>query len=653
MTDLSTITQVMIHPSIGIARVGNSPDQYFLAPEMAGGTLNDPDHFRDAQGCIKRQAPRFRLYGADARGNIIKELTADDGDITWQVNVANKKSAWYDFDLAFDIPAALGVFKGYPPTVSKLRNNTLTGNTRQRLAINGGDLTITGVNTNKDGKDPAFSFNKGTFYSPSGNDTPVYLGELRTDDKGRLIFLGGIGHSFSYSNSPATTFANNETWCDDMSDGPVDAQIKLNDGRTLTALGGWVLTAPPDYAPGVQAFVTGYDLLLQAAIDGGYNMLPATPSFWNDIYPILKRLPLNQWVNATVFFQHGWGSPGDLSNPAMIAQLNNTGEASLALRRSLFMQFRNPDYKVMQAEFLPPIYGDDVQNFKSTDTDPRNFMAILPFQYKFLNQWAEGKFIADTPPPPVIWENLTPAQQAANLDRAGLDETIGGPFHPGCEFTWPMRQPMMYSAPFRLKRRPDAPLDYGPTLDSKQALAPGGPLDGSSPGDVSRWMAVPWQTDTSSCLSGYAGIMGLYIPTFWPVRVPNDVLTKESYDIIMNPGTNSEDKIVAFNKREKWLRGIVYQYGYPPKTYSPYTKGINEFITQWPQVGIVVQMNSPANTPYLPEKIWVETGRSVPPPAATLKAQKMAVEELIQEPLMDEGYLWMNRRKKEETKKND
>ena len=43
-------------------------------------------------------------------------------------------------------------------------------------------------------------------------------------------------------------------------------------------------------------------------------------------------------------------------------------------------------------------------------------------------------------------------------------------------------------------------------------------------------MAVPWQTDTASCRSGYYLGYGPrydpYVPTFWPARVPNQVLTR-------------------------------------------------------------------------------------------------------------------------------
>jgi hypothetical protein len=46
--------------------------------------------------------------------------------------------------------------------------------------------------------------------------TQVYLGELRTDAGGRLLFLGGRGVSASQDGSPATDFANNDGWYDDI-----------------------------------------------------------------------------------------------------------------------------------------------------------------------------------------------------------------------------------------------------------------------------------------------------------------------------------------------------------------------------------------------------------------------------------------------------
>lgn len=648
MSFTDKIVKVFIHPAIGIARVGNSPSEYYFGPEVVGKVKTDPTDFRDPEGRIKREAVRFRLYGADAKGNIIKELTAADGEIKWTAEIANKKSAWYDFDVALDIPQAEGTQPGIdgnmiPPTYSDLRNPTIDWNQRKRLAITPGPISISGKSVNDKGQLRQYAFDKGTFYNPEGRDKKVYLGELRTDDQGRLIFLGGRGHSASYNNTPATTFANNQTWHDDTSDGPVNASIKLADDRILEAVGAWVITGPPDYAVGVDAFVTGYDLLLQVAFDEGKIKPSAKPDFWSEIYPILVKLPLNQWVNKGIYLQNGWGNINDFET--LTEKLGDNRAENMVFRTAIFQQYRNPDYKAMEAGYIPPVYGDGLQGFARTDTDPRNFMAILPFQYEYLRQWSLGNFTTGNRPEIPTWDKLTPAEQAYHLDRSALDETIGGPFHPGCEFTWPMRHAMMYDAPFRIKYRPDAPLNYGAQIDSKIALAPGGPLDGNSAGDLTRWMAVPWQTDTSSCLSGYSPVMGQYVPTFWPARVPNDVLTQEDFNQLSDAQMSQAEKLEVFSRREKWLRGIIYNYDYPPTTIPDRSVGINVFIKKWPNVGIILAKNRPKSAKNLPEKIWVETGRTIQPPVQKLSRGAAAAPQ--GEALGESSWLlWMTDRYK-------
>ena len=51
---MSEIKQVIIHPAIGVARVGNSPDEYFVLPDLINEPITDPGNFRDAEGRIKR-----------------------------------------------------------------------------------------------------------------------------------------------------------------------------------------------------------------------------------------------------------------------------------------------------------------------------------------------------------------------------------------------------------------------------------------------------------------------------------------------------------------------------------------------------------------------------------------------------------------------
>jgi hypothetical protein len=55
--------------------VGNSPHEYFYGPEVTEPPAEPPGFYRDAKGRLKRQAARFRIYGVDAQGRIVRELT--------------------------------------------------------------------------------------------------------------------------------------------------------------------------------------------------------------------------------------------------------------------------------------------------------------------------------------------------------------------------------------------------------------------------------------------------------------------------------------------------------------------------------------------------------------------------------------------------
>ena len=82
------ITRVAIHPAVGIARVGNSRDSFFFGPEVPGILPHARGGFKDNNGAVARQAARFRVFGFDRQGRVVRELTARDGEITWRVEVA-------------------------------------------------------------------------------------------------------------------------------------------------------------------------------------------------------------------------------------------------------------------------------------------------------------------------------------------------------------------------------------------------------------------------------------------------------------------------------------------------------------------------------------------------------------------------------------
>lgn len=81
--DLSWVRRAEIHPAIGFARLGNSPDEYFVGPEIPGVAPRPEDgRFKDAHGRIRRQAARFRCYGFDDTGTRHVELTGLTGQVS-------------------------------------------------------------------------------------------------------------------------------------------------------------------------------------------------------------------------------------------------------------------------------------------------------------------------------------------------------------------------------------------------------------------------------------------------------------------------------------------------------------------------------------------------------------------------------------------
>ena len=305
-----------IHPAIGIARVGDSPDAFYLAPEQAGampnelnadGTEQPVTKFKDAQGRVKRQAARFRVYGYDDDFKQGQELqvgqqfttvwqksgqtmVGEVKDIQWTVYLANKKASWYEFQ-------QLDGEHGYGPD-HPLRNADLTNpDERQQLIIDPGPQTVNHTGKKQQvaqfsrGSNPGYTQSFPPPLSPNSIDT---LGELRAinqDKNLRLLVLGGHGNSGTYKQGFGQPvihhYANNEGWFDDVSDGPVTATvvykiISINDctddpnvGQIRTAavdVPAWCVVGYPRYAPNILDMVTMDEVAYDVAVRYfGYN----------------------------------------------------------------------------------------------------------------------------------------------------------------------------------------------------------------------------------------------------------------------------------------------------------------------------------------------------------------------------------------------
>ena len=68
------IVRAAIHPAIGIARVGNSAEEFYYGPEVPEPLPRPPGFYKDGTGALKREAARFRVYGYDAAGNVVADL---------------------------------------------------------------------------------------------------------------------------------------------------------------------------------------------------------------------------------------------------------------------------------------------------------------------------------------------------------------------------------------------------------------------------------------------------------------------------------------------------------------------------------------------------------------------------------------------------
>jgi L-Lysine epsilon oxidase N-terminal/L-lysine epsilon oxidase C-terminal domain len=594
------IVRAAIHPSIGIARIGNSQDEYFLGPEVTDPLPEAPGFYRDGSGALKRQAARFRIYGLNAEGRPVAELTAANAEIRWKVHIANKKAAWYQFQLAQDIPEAASA-----PT-QMLRNITVSD--RGKLVIDPGPREISGRNT---GGGSEHAFDTGQFM-----DAPVYLGELKTDADSRLVVLGGRGKSASYNGIRAATFANNEGWHDDVSDGPVTAKVRFQ-GRALRVDPAWIVVAPPNYAPLQKSVRTMWDLMRDVFITAGTMVRPARPSFDRDIRPIFERLSRLQWVNAGFAASFGWGAPNNFATPDWLARLSQPTAADRETRALIAAQFRVPERDARSPVPWPWTYGDAMD--ASAPQTPRAFTALSPTQLGMLQQWAAGEFDADYDParePPRRLEEVAVAEQPAMLDKASLEFCLAEAFHPGCEMTWPMRRRSLYMAPFRVRHAPPDAVEpsFGAAFTA-ELLGSSGPLGPQLPGGLTRWMAVPWQTDTASCLSGYPPPYAPYLATFWPARVPNQVLAKENYDIVMDADRSLGERLAAFAARADWLR---------PLGTGGYIDQINKFVADFGQMGLVEVREGPGD-PHFPAVMEVE---NLPPPKAAMPQAMAALAVL-------------------------
>ena len=339
------ITTIRIHPAIGIARLGNSPD-FFVGPQKPMDHTAPTGGYKDPQCRIKRQGAKSHLFAYDQNDTLIQEITAVDGQITWTAHLVNRKAAAED---------------GFPAGSGR-RNSSISNTTdRQKLVIDPGSRSVAGPNQ-------VAKFDNGTFALPGQFTATVPLGEIRTDTQGHLIVLGGAGKSGSPNNTPVNDLFNNVNWYDDTSDGPITATVQIG-GQTFNAVGAWVIVAPPKFAPSIDNPITLWDRLLQFFRDSGMSppFNDPSPSYVKYIFPILEAARGVHGV-VNVGSVHLWAHPVT-DGPT---------------RQHIFQKLNPPGN-------MPLLAGGAV---------------LTSTQYAIMQQWRDGNFTNDWPP--TLAPGLTP-----------------------------------------------------------------------------------------------------------------------------------------------------------------------------------------------------------------------------------------------------
>ncbi|KAF8597165.1 hypothetical protein BDV93DRAFT_527603 [Ceratobasidium sp. AG-I] len=556
---------VNIFPPINVARVGDS-DEYFIGPETPGYEPTPEGGFKDSEHRVKKQAACFRVYAFGKNGNLLGEITSKDYDFKWIVHVANKK-------------AASVIFRGrYRKETWQLRNKTQQGwpngkptnydfiNTRTKLIIDSREQVIEGASAQ-----PVQL--AGEFWGSTNTATPVTLGELRTDSQGCLHVLAGDGHSFSITGDEELHSGfDNDNWVDKMFDGSVSVIVKSKSSPDLdikTQHKATVIAAPPRFASGTHCQTTLLELIddvYERKLRSKANYDVGNVDFHRHIKSLFDRIYLMSWTNKHALQGHGPRKADRFFNPEFANP--NAGPEIVDARKKIFDRIRVPVKKdnpaneakrlnQASASYMPRIGGDDGD---ITEGVADRWASLTELQYDRLKKWSEGNFSPGEPEKLYkSFDEIPPEERPDALTQSGLEWAVGAPLYPGIEVYWRAQDSDMYNP------------------DAKYRLA-----DSVKPGDLTRGLSLPWQSDFNMCADHW-----------WPAVRPDHIVSESYFQQIKEQNVGNPDRIpVRLTKRAGWDDGI---------------ESNSDMVLKWNKLGFVAQQQYDDNPDAL--KVYVERQR--------------------------------------------
>lgn len=433
--------------------------------------------------------------------------------------------------------------------------------------------------------------------------------------------------------------------------------VELNDPCSAA----WVATAPPDYAPQIQPISTMYDLIAGAANE---KYTPELSLIFPLFYRLYRMQWVNLGDFLAPSFKETIDKLVAEDKFKYIYSEKSSKEGN-EIRASIFNMFRNPAYPMSNEPIIPSNQTTDITNLGSGTEDlllpyyagdgidypgsPAQWFAIPPMLYKELENWRDGNFY--TPPEfhfkdmdemGAYYQNLfiesakDDKKKPLLMTRAVLETLYGGGFHPGVELTWPMRHDniyaennmtykFMYEGKYKYgfyglrevrinaaTAKEQAEIfynDFGYQMtsdDIKESMKPANKknwLWKITPGDLTKWMGIPWQSDAGSCQTIY--VEKQYpIPSWWAANLPVHVLPEDSYYKLQDPNILDETKRSIYANRLDWLHTTNTGFiGYHAQ--GGYLNGLISMVYQWKNIGVVAGRKLNTKIEGIPEIVYV------------------------------------------------
>ena len=180
------------------------------------------------------------------------------------------------------------------------------------------------------------------------------------------------------------------------------------------------------------------------------------------------------------------------------------------------------------------------------------------------------------------------------LTQSTVGNCVGAPFSPGIETTWIVRNEKIYHKPFTIKvghfSGSNEQLNEYYKQNGLSTTADEGEGFGVEPGDLTKRMAIPWQSDFQECtvqtpnttvptVNQFADGTGIEVPPayyvyWWPPQSPMHVMTGS-----MNPQDQVLDALVSVKLQQSVVPAVSYQRG----ILNP-----QDMIDSWSRLGFIV-----------------------------------------------------------------